>query len=87
MKFTYDRGVFLVQVPIMLLDALLTAEEDVAITKILIFPFDGTAHGDSLHLIRGVVRVLSILWVGSLRFVTDKTESIDLDLFTLDKSC
>ena len=73
MKLTYDRGILLVQVPIMLLDALLAAEEDVAIAKILIFPFDWTAHGDTLHLISGVVWVLSILWVGSLRFVTDKT--------------
>ena len=87
MKFTYDRGVLLVQVPIMLLDALLTAEKDIAIAKILILPFDGTAHGNPLHLIRGIVRVLSVLWIGSLRFMTNKAKSIDLDLFTLDKSC
>ena len=85
---TYNSGVLLVQVAIiMLFDALLATKEDVAIAQILLLPFDGATHGDSLHLIRGVVWVLWVhLRVGAHGFMTDETEGIDLNLFALDES-
>ena len=74
----------LIQVTLMLLDALLAAKVDTAITQILFLALLGASHRDSLHVCT-VARSQWVLRVRALGLMADQAQCIDLNLFTFDQ--
>ena len=61
-----DRCLLLIQVTLMLLNALFTAEKDKSVAQVLLLAFGHASHGDPLHVGRGVVGVLRVLRIRPL---------------------
>jgi len=85
---TYNSGLFLIQVRLMLLDAFLASEENVAISQVLLLSILDPAKADlawQVIVTGGIGRRLQ-LRIGPLRLVTDKTERVDLNLLAFNQS-
>ena len=79
-----DSGRFLIQVLLVLLDALLAAEVDTAIAQILLLALLGSTHRDPLHVCCSTI-TLRFLRVRSFGLMADQSERVDLNPLTLDQ--
>lgn len=74
----------LIQVTLVLLDALLAAKVDTAIAQILLLALLGSTHRDPLHVC-SVARGIEVLRVRPFGLMADQAQCIDLNLLTLDQ--
>lgn len=86
---TYDGGLFLVEASLILLDALLAAEEDKAVTHVEAFVFAAVFLDqlvDALIHAVGVAAVVSVEFgICALGEVADQTQGVDVDLLSFGK--